>query len=298
LKWAGGKRQLLPQLRRYIPETFSTYFEPFVGSGALFFDLANNRSVHEYRAVLTDINRDLVGCYRAIATDVEAVISELGNHAGRHSRRQQAYYYEIRDDLFNPTRRELFNRSGPEEIEYPACLAAMFIYLNRTGFNGLYRLNSRGDFNVPAGRYANPQICDADNLRAVSRILASDGVEVRCRAFDVVLEDARRGDLVYFDPPYAPMSATSSFTSYTADGFSSQDQEQLREVAIELADRGCHVIVSNSTAPLITSLYRNSAVKRAGLRAHRVAARRAINCDATRRGDISEYILTNVPASN
>jgi DNA adenine methylase len=187
------------------------------------------------------------------------------------------------------------DHAGCTNFEYPPHVAAMFIYLNRTGFNGLYRLNSRGDFNVPAGRYANPQICDAVNLRAVSAVLASPSVYVRYGSFAAVLDEARRGDLLYFDPPYAPLTATSNFTSYTALGFSADDQRHLQEVVVELAGRGCHVIVSNSTAPLITGLYeKNRTARRAGLRAHRVAARRAINSNAARRGEIAEYIISNV----
>jgi DNA adenine methylase len=300
LKWAGGKRQLLPQLRRFVPVTFREYYEPFIGSGALFFDLATSGSIAHNGAHLTDVNRDLVGCYRAIARDVEAVIGSLLRHAHRHRQGSQQHFYRVRDELFNPMRRQLFgaNSAHSMTVDYPPRLAAMFIYLNRTGFNGLYRLNSRGEFNVPAGRYANPQICDAANLRAVATVLASPGVSVAVGSFESVLGDAQRGDLLYFDPPYAPLTATSNFTSYTATRFSPDDQRCLRDVAVELAQRGCFVIVSNSTAPLITSLYEKSrSARRAGLRAHKVAARRAINSNARRRGEISEYIITNVTAN-
>jgi DNA adenine methylase len=183
--------------------------------------------------------------------------------------------------------------------EYPPQLAAMLIYLNRTGFNGLYRLNASGDFNVPVGRYVNPLICDPDNLRAVSAALRSPGVQIVHGSYGAAREYARPRDLLYFDPPYAPVSATASFTSYTASGFSDDDQHRLQELAIELATRGCHVIVSNSTAPIITKLYaRSAAAHRAGLRAHRVPAKRAINSDATRRGEVLEYIVSNVTPSD
>jgi DNA adenine methylase len=300
LKWAGGKRQLLPQLRRFVPSTFRAYFEPFIGSGALFFDLVNSRTVMEHGARLTDVNRDLVGCYRTIARDVDAVIASLRQHAILHRRSPAEHYYRVRDQQFNPARRRLFdgNHADCSSFEYPPHVAAMFIYLNRTGFNGLYRLNSRGDFNVPAGRYANPLICDAANLRTVSAVLGAPSVGVRYGSFATVLDEARSGDLLYFDPPYAPLTATSNFTSYTALGFSADDQRHLQEVVVELAGRGCHVIVSNSTAPLITALYeKNRTAKRAGLRAYKVAARRAINSDAARRGEIAEYIISNVTPS-
>ena len=174
-------------------------------------------------------------------------------------------------------------------------LAAMFIYLNRTGFNGLFRLNSRSEFNVPAGRYANPRICDAENLRAVAAIIGAPGVNIRYGGFELALEHAQRHDLLYFDPPYAPVSDTANFTGYTASRFSNEDQRRLQQAVIELAGRGCHVIVSNSTAPIIGELYEtNRTARRAGLRAHRVPARRAINSKATRRGDVAEYIISNV----
>src|SRR5204863_8038286 len=139
------------------------------------------------------------------------------------------------------------------------------VYLNRTGFNGLYRLNARGDFNVPAGRYANPQICDAENLRAVAAVLRSPSVELRHATFDVTVGQCAAGDLVYFDPPYAPVSTTARFTSYTALGFTDADQQRLQQVVIDLAQRGCYVVLSNSTAPLIAELYENDlAARRAG----------------------------------
>jgi DNA adenine methylase len=171
----------------------------------------------------------------------------------------------------------------------------MFIYLNRTGFNGLYRLNSKGDFNVPAGRYAKPQICDERNLRAVAEAFRSSAARLTRKRFESVLASAAAGDFLYFDPPYAPLNNTARFTSYTAGGFSDDDQRRLRDVVVDLALKGCHVVVSNSTAPLITELYAtNSEARRAGLRAHIVAATRAINSDPTRRGQISEYIISNV----
>jgi DNA adenine methylase len=174
----------------------------------------------------------------------------------------------------------------------------MFIYLNRTGFNGLYRLNSQGSYNVPAGRYANPRICDASNLRAVARALASPGVTLAQGSYESVLS-ARRGDLVYLDPPYAPVSTTARFTSYTANGFSEDDQRRLKEVVLELADRGCAVVLSNSTAPIIRELYEgDSRVRRAKLHTHKVPARRAINSDPTARGDVMEFIISNVPQTD
>lgn len=296
LKWAGGKRQLLPQLRRFVPPRFERYFEPCVGSGALFFDLAASRDLAAHTAWLTDLNRDLLGCYCAVGAHVDAVVAALADHERLHRESPQEHFYRVRDVLFNPQRSELFSANPDAAIEdYPPALAAMFIYLNRTGFNGLFRLNSRSEFNVPAGRYANPRICDAENLRAVAGLIGAPDVKIRYGGFELALEHAVRHDLLYFDPPYAPVSETANFTGYTASRFSSEDQRRLQRAVIELAGRGCHVIVSNSTAPIIRELYEtNRTARRAGLRTYRVPARRAINSKATRRGDVAEYIISNV----
>lgn len=279
-----------------MPPHFDQYFEPCLGSGALFFDLAASRDIELHTAWLTDLNRDLLGCYCAVGTHADAVIAALADHERQHRASPQEHFYRVRDALFNPQRSELFSASPSAAIEdYPPALAAMFIYLNRTGFNGLFRLNSRSQFNVPAGRYANPRICDTENLRAVAAIIGGPGVKIRYGGFELALEHAKRHDLLYFDPPYAPVSDTANFTSYTASRFSSEDQQRLQQAVIELAGRGCHVIVSNSTAPLIKELYETDrAARSAGLRTYRVPARRAINSKASRRGDVAEYIISNV----
>ena len=187
-------------------------------------------------------------------------------------------YYRVRDDRFNPVRRALARDRGAIAGAYTPTLAAMLIYLNRTGFNGLFRLNG-----------------DEDALRAAARALDRPGVDLRHESFDTVIGDrADTGDFVYFDPPYAPLSQTSDFTSYTADGFTLADQSRLRDVVFELSQRGCHVVLSNSTAPEIAQLYDNAAARDLGLRALKVPARRAINSKASARGEIMEYIVTNV----
>lgn len=295
LKWAGGKRQLLPQIRRFVPPCFERYFEPFLGSGAVFLDLYAHGAIGSRSAVLSDNNADLIGCYAAIARNVEHVIRELRKLAVAHEAHGDQHYYEIRDQRFNPLRHRYTDGAAGPHAQYPASLAAMFIYLNRTGFNGLYRLNARGDFNVPVGRYTNPRICDAENLRAVATALRSSNVDVRRGAFEETVSTCKPGDFIYFDPPYAPLSHTSSFTSYTAQRFSDSDQQRLQKVVIDLARKGCFVILSNSTAPIITELYETDRVaQRAGLRAHRVPARRLINSNASRRGAVEEYIIANV----
>ena len=294
MKWAGGKRQLLPALRTFYPQTFTRYWEPFLGSAAVFFDLHARGLLAGRDATLTDSNADLIACYRAVRDYPEQVIGELSRLAIRHERDGAHHYYEVRNDRFNPQRAALATTSDGR-VQYSAELAAMFIYLNRTGYNGLFRLNSDGEFNVPAGRYARPRICDEANVCRVAKALARPGVTLDLGRFDRVIDRAGASDFVYFDPPYAPLSKTARFTSYTAEGFDAADQERLRDVVIRLAQRGCHVVMSNSTAPEIGRLYEeNKDVRKAGLRCYRIPARRAINSNATRRGAVKEYVITNV----
>ena len=296
LKWAGGKRQLLPHIRRFYPEKFGAYYEPFVGSGAVFFDLYNRGLLAGRKALLIDNNADVVGCYVMVRDRVATLIRHLTTLAHGYQQDPQAHYYTIRDKRFNAERRRIFNGDGPKSSRYTPALAAKLIYLNRTGFNGLFRLNSQGQFNVPLGRYTNPQICHGENLQRVAAALTETGADICQAPFETVLDSAQPGDFVYFDPPYAPLSRTALFTSYTADGFSLTDQRRLQQVTIELARRGCLVLLSNSTAPEITELYDgNREVEAVGLRAYKVPAKRAINSDAAGRGAILEYLISNVP---
>ena len=294
LKWAGGKRQLLRELHRHVPPEFPAYHEPFLGSGALFFDLWRKGRLRSAASHLGDANADLVGVYRALADNAESVIEELRQLAAEHEHDGTEAYYRVRDEVFNPERRT--RRQSPGS-SYPARLAATFIYLNRTGYNGLFRLNSRGDFNVPAGRYASPRICDEPTLRAAAAVLRSPSVTLHHRGFLAAGDTAGPGDLVYFDPPYAPLSATARFTAYTAGSFSEEDQLALQQLAVQLAERGCGVIVSNSTADVVTDLYKARDARQAGLRIYRVPARRAINSNASRRGTVDEYIISTVRPS-
>lgn len=293
LKWAGGKRQLLPQLKRFVPPTFSAYHEAFLGSGALFFDLVADGRLAKIPVTLIDNNADLVGAYDALARDPEGVITHLRELARQHVATGDTFYYEVRDQRFNPARMNL--RARTNSAPYPVNLAAELLYLNRTGFNGLFRLNASGDFNVPVGRYVNPRICDEENLRRVAAVLSEPNVAIVHDTFKRLLDTARRREFIYFDPPYAPVSKTAHFQSYTAGGFSADDQKQLQKVVIALARRGCWVVLSNSVAPQIQELYdTNVEARRAGLRAHRVPARRAINSDASARGCVEEYLISNV----
>ena len=313
LKWAGGKRQLLPEIRRFYPASFDQYWEPFLGSGAVFFDLDASGRLASHPVRLLDSNPDLIACYESVRNAPEAVVAALERLAVERRQHGDAHYYDVRDRRFNPLRTALGLKSAigsPKPnadlrdlcgedltpLRYTPELAAMLIYLNRTGFNGLFRLNAAGRFNVPVGRYEKPRICDADNLRRVAATLNRPGVTLMCLTFDRVLDDARAGDFLYFDPPYAPVSRTAQFTSYTANGFGPAEQRRLQQVVIELARRGCQVLLSNSTTGEISDLYeRDDTAKKAGLRCYRVPARRAINSNAARRGPVAEFLITNIP---
>lgn len=295
LKWAGGKRQLLPELRRFYPRRFDRYFEPFLGSGAVFLDLYNDGLLAGRDVRLSDINADIIGCYRAVRDSAGDVIAALGELDAAYRSAGAAHYYKVRDGEFNPARRRIMAAGDPAGAYTPS-LAAMLIFLNRTGFNGLFRVNARGEFNVPAGRYANPKICDEPNILAWSAALGDPRVSLEIKPFDAALAGGRRGDFIYLDPPYAPLSGTARFTSYTAGGFDEDQQEALQRTVIALAARGASVLLSNSVAPQIRLLYAGrGAAHMAGFRATTVAARRAINSRAASRGPIREYLITNVP---
>lgn len=293
LKWVGGKRQLLPRIRPFYPADFGTYFEPFFGSGAVFFDLWNTRSLRGRRAVLLDSNSDLVGCYEMVRDRTADVLRELDALAIAHARAGRAHYYAVRDERFNPLRDA--RRQADGHVPYSVELAAMLIYLNRTGFNGLYRVNARGHFNVPAGRYVRPNIANRSRVERVAAVLRDGAVQLRRGGFAESLDLAQPGDFLYFDPPYAPLSETARFTSYTAPGFDADDQRHLQQVAIALAQRGCHVLLSNSTSDVIRALYDgNPDAAGAGLRTYRVPARRAVNSIASRRGAVDEFLISNI----
>jgi DNA adenine methylase len=263
LKWAGGKNQLLPELMRRTPKHFSAYHEPFVGGAALFFELSNQQRLgHTY---LSDINLSLIEVYQALRDCPNEVIAVLKQHI--HA---EDYYYQLR-------------AIDPKTLTLPE-RAARIIYLNKTCYNGLYRENRSGQFNVPFGRYKNPTICDEPNLRAAA--IALGKCRLRHSHFSSVLEVAEAGDFAYFDPPYHPISTTSNFTSYAKDGFGERDQTDLRDVFAELTQRGVKVMLSNSSAPLIHELY-------AAYRIETVFAARMINSKAASRGKIAEVIVRN-----
>lgn len=266
VKWAGGKTRLLRELVAAVPERFGRYYEPFAGGAALFFDLAPRD------AVLADQNADLIATYRSVADDVDAVVRELAVHAEAHG---PTYYADIRA-RWNA---RVADESSPAR-------AAMFLYLNKTCFNGLWRVNARGAFNVPQGRYVRPRILDAAALRAASVVLGA--ATVVAGDFADIVAGAGAGDLVYFDPPYAPLSATARFTSYTSDGFGEADQRRLARCAHALVARGCHVVASNHDTPLVRELY-------LGFELRWVERSCAINSNTRRRGAVRELILRGIP---
>lgn len=263
LKWAGGKGRLLPELQARLPDSFATYHEPFIGGGALFFTLAGQGRLG--RARLSDANPSLIDVYLALRDDVDAVIAHLREHAYERER-----YYRVR--ALDPATLTL-----PER-------AARIIYLNKTCYNGLYRENRRGQFNVPFGRYKNPTICDEPNLRAAARAL--QGADIARQHFSTVLDHARPGDFVYFDPPYHPLSPTANFTAYDRHGFGPDDQRRLRDVFAALAGRGVRAMLSNSDTPFVRELY-------GGFRVDQVYVARAVNSKANGRGKVAEVIVRN-----
>ena len=236
VKWVGGKRQLLKQFREnnLYPKNFNpevnTYYEPFVGGGAVFFELIPQKSV------LSDLNSELVKTYNVIKKDPESLIKSLKKH--KHNKE---YFLKIRSR----------NTLKLSDLE----IASRFIYLNRTAFNGMYRVNKQGKYNVPFGSHKNPMICDEENIRLVSKILKK--VSIKNQDYVKVLDCAKKGDFIYFDPPYYPVSKTASFTSYTANSFLESEQEQLRDAFIKLHEKGCYVMLSNSDTSFIEGLYKN-----------------------------------------
>jgi len=269
VKWVGGKRQLLTQFRRlnlYPPELFDIkrgrYFEPFVGGGAVFFDLLPERGF------LSDLNKELVITYNVIKNDVGGLIASLKKH-----KNDKDYFLKLRSQ----------DLSKLSDLS----VASRFIFLNRTCFNGMYRVNSKGGFNVPYGKYTNPLICDEDNLKKVSKAL--QGIEIKHQDYKEVLKKAKKGDFIYFDPPYYPISKTSSFTSYTSEAFLDKEQIELRDTFMELNKRGCYVMLSNSDTPFINKIY--SGLQ--GVRINKVEAGRAINSKGSGRGKITEVLITN-----
>jgi DNA adenine methylase len=272
VKWAGGKGQLLEQFKPLFPKKFNRYLEPFVGSGAVFLYVIQKFKPKEI--IISDINEELINTYEVIRADVNRLIIELKQHKEYHLADGKKYYLTIRS-------------TNPNEL--PALeRAARFIYLNKTCFNGLYRVNSNGKFNVPMGSYKNPDIIQEERLKLVSKLLKN--VIIKVMSFEKILEIAKKDDFIYFDPPYYPLKKGKSFTTYTKKSFMEKEQELLSEVFKKLDKKGCSVMLSNSDTKFIKNLY-------LGYNIHLVQATRMINCNGDQRGKINEVVVTNYKVS-
>jgi DNA adenine methylase len=270
VKWAGGKRQLIPILNENLPRTFGTYFEPFLGGGALLFHMLTEQNGQ--KCSISDLNSDLVLSYTTIRDRIDELINSLKIHEKNYQKDSKSYYYFVRET--NPR----------SEIEKTSRL----IFLNRTCFNGLYRVNSKGKFNVPLGKYTNPNIVNEDNLRSVSNILQSSNVAIKCRDFESVLRDAKKGDLVYFDPPYQPVSDTANFTSYTNKDFTYDDLSRLAELCVKLNSKGCNVLLSNSNSKEVEEMFSSKPWK-----VSKIQANRSINSNSKKRTGHFELLIKN-----
>ena len=266
-KWTGGKRQLLPVIRELMPKKYNRYFEPFVGGGALFFDLAPKD------AVINDFNAELINCYQQIKDNPQELIEILKVHQEYNSKE---YYLDLRS----------VDRDERIDMMSEVQRAARILYMLRVDFNGLYRVNSKNQFNVPYGRYKNPKIVDENLVSAISTYLNNNQIEIKKGDFEKAVLDVQPGDFVYFDPPYIPLSETSAFTSYTHEGFSYDDQVRLRDTFKKLSDTGAYVMLSNSSSFLVEELYQDFNI-------HYVEATRTNGAKSSSRGKISEIIVTN-----
>ncbi len=270
VKWAGGKRQLIPVLSQHIPKNFGSFFEPFLGGGAMLFHLLSQNP--KQRFIVSDLNSDLVLSYITIRDRADELIYSLKNHAKKYSKNSDTYYYSVR-------------ASEPKgQIEKTSRL----IFLNRTCFNGLYRVNSKGKFNVPLGRYSNPNIVNEENILAVSNILQSKKISIKCQDFGAVLDDAKKDDFVYFDPPYQPISQTANFTSYTNRDFTTKDLKRLSKVCQDLDSRGCKIMLSNSNCKEVIQTFSKDSWK-----VVKIKANRAINSNSKKRTGHTELLIKN-----
>ena len=270
VKWAGGKRQLIPVLNQHIPKNFSSYFEPFLGGGAMLFHMVSKNP--KQNCIVSDLNSDLVLSYITIRDKVNELISSLKNHSKNYFKNSKSYYYTVRD-------------SEPKsQVEKTSRL----IFLNRTCFNGLYRVNSKGKFNVPLGRYTNPNIVNEENLRAVNEVLKSEKFQISCRDFSAILDDVKKNDFVYFDPPYQPVSTTANFTSYTNRDFTYDDLKRLCELCEKLDSKNCKFMLSNSNSKEVLEIFSKNSWK-----IKKIEANRAINSDPRKRTGHSELLIKN-----
>ncbi|HDO9489876.1 TPA: DNA adenine methylase [Clostridioides difficile] len=265
LKWVGGKRQLLNEIEKYIPNGNYKYYEPFIGGGAVFF------SVQPKNAVINDFNEELINVYMVIKNNLEELLLDLSTH-----KVTEEYYYEIR----------AIDRSEEYKSWSNIKKASRFLYLNKTCYNGLYRVNSSGYFNTPFGRYKNPNIINETVLRAVNKYLNKNKIDIRCGDFEEALKGIRKNSFVYFDPPYEPISDSSNFTGYTANGFNQSEQKRLKELCDRLDKKGVKFLLSNSNTEFIRTLYKDYKIEI-------VHANRAINSNASKRGEVEEVLIRN-----
>jgi DNA adenine methylase len=271
IKWAGGKRQLIPELLEHIPKSFNNYFEPFLGGGALFFELYNLGILKGKKVYLSDINEELINAYKVIRDYPNELIKLLKEFKAKHNKE---FYYQIR---------ELDRNENYKNLD-TITKAARFIYLNKTCFNGLYRVNKKGFFNVPMGKYKDPKIVDEENIRAVSYALKD--VILKTCDYKESLKFTNENDFIYLDPPYYPLTDTANFTSYSQNNFLENEQIELFETFKNLNNKNCYILESNSDTEFIKNLYKEFYVKE-------VFANRAINSKATKRGKITELLIRN-----
>ena len=260
VKWVGGKRSIINELLQFIPKEINNYYEPFVGGGALFFEIYDKVNY----SYLSDLNVDLIVTYNVIKNNPKELIKRLKSYQDQHNKE---YYYQIRT---------------MQSLEEPIENSARFIYLMRTCYNGLYRVNKKNEFNTPMGKYENPTICDAENLIAVSETLIK--ADIKYKDFSKITPN--KNDFVYFDPPYYPIS-NDSFVNYVFDGFNEKDQLRLRDFAIELSRNGVNVMLSNSDSEFINNIYKKN------FNINKVLVPRVISCKADGRQSIYETLITN-----
>lgn len=273
VKWAGGKTQLIPSLSKYIPPKFNRYLEPFLGGAAFFFYLSSDVNLR-FKPLLADTNMELVNTYKVIRNSVDELVKILKYHQVQYNLSPYDYYYELRARVKPLT-----------EVES----AARFIALNKTCYNGLYRVNKRGIFNVPMGRYKNPLICDSSNLRNVSLLFRKLETSLIASDYESFLvNNAQEGDFIYLDPPYNPVSTTANFTGYTKVGFNREDQDRLANVFQQLDRRNCNVLLSNSETPYVRKLYEKFAEYMVT-----IEVKRQINSNATKRSGHRELLIRN-----
>lgn len=268
LKWVGGKRQLMDEIKRYLPEDVNKriYYEPFMGGAAVLFELQPKK------AIVNDVNQELINVYKTIRDNVEGLIVDLKKHENTSE-----YFYEIRDLDRDKTRYQTLS-----DLER----ASRILYLNKTCFNGLFRVNSSGEFNVPYGKYKNPNIVNEITLRAVSNYFNDNKIEFRCGDFEDAIKGIRKNSFVYLDPPYDPVSDSSSFTGYAKGGFGKEEQIRLKEMVDRLTTKGVKVMLSNSYTEFILDLYSD-------YRIEVVYAKRNVNAVANKRGEIKEVLVMN-----